>query len=75
LSQNVTNKEIESKCFKFIWNGKPDKVNKTILIGSYEIGVSNMFDIENYFISLKASWVSRLLNKKYTNWKIIPLKF
>ena len=23
-------KEIESKCFKFIWNGKPDKVRKEI---------------------------------------------
>jgi hypothetical protein len=21
-------KEIESKCFKFIWNGKPDKVKR-----------------------------------------------
>ena len=25
-------KEIESKCFKFIWNGKPDKVKRNTLI-------------------------------------------
>jgi hypothetical protein len=29
-------KEIESKCFKFIWNGKPDKVKRNTLIGYFE---------------------------------------
>jgi hypothetical protein len=53
-------KEIESKCFKFIWNGKPDKVKRNTLIGDIEKGGLKMIDIESYFISLKASWVSRL---------------
>jgi hypothetical protein len=26
-------KEIDSKCFKFIWNNKPDKVKRTTVIG------------------------------------------
>jgi len=31
-------KEIESKCFKLIWNGKPYKVNRNTLIGEFEKG-------------------------------------
>jgi hypothetical protein len=27
-------KEIESKCFKFIWDGKPDKVKRNTMIGN-----------------------------------------
>jgi hypothetical protein len=34
-----------------------------------------MIDIESYFISLKASWVSRLADSKFSNWKLIPLKY
>jgi hypothetical protein len=45
-------KEIESKCFKFIWNGKPDKVKRNTLIGDFEKGGLKMIDIESYFISL-----------------------
>ena len=68
-------KEIESKCFKFIWNGKPDKVKRNTLIGDFEKGGLKMIDIESYFISLKASWVSRLADSKFSNWKLIPLKY
>ena len=68
-------KEIESKCFKFIWNGKPDKVKRNTLIGDFEKGGLKMIDIESYFISLKASWLSRLADSKFSNWKLIPLKY
>ena len=68
-------KEIESKGFKFIWNGKPDKVKRNTLIGDFEKGGLKMIDIESYFISLKASWVSRLADSKFSNWKLIPLKY
>ena len=60
-------KEIESKCFKFIWNEKPDKVRRNTLIGDFEKGGLKMIDIESYFISLKASWVSRLTDLKFSN--------
>ena len=53
-------KEIESKCYKFIWNGKPDKVKRNTLIGDFEKVGLKMIDIESYFISLNASWVSIL---------------
>jgi hypothetical protein len=31
-------KENESKCFKFIWDGKPDKVKRNTMIGNFEMG-------------------------------------
>jgi hypothetical protein len=70
LYPNNTKNEIESECFKFIWNGKPDKVKRNILIGDFEKGGLKMIDIESYFISLKASWVSRLTDSKFSNWKL-----
>jgi hypothetical protein len=35
-------KEIESKCFKFLWNGRPDKVKRNTMIGNFEMGGLNM---------------------------------
>ena len=55
-------KEIESKCFKFIWDGKPDKVKRNTMIGNFEMGGLNMIDIGSYFASLRASWVSRFVS-------------
>jgi N-acetylglucosamine-6-phosphate deacetylase len=44
------------------------------LVGDFEKGGLKMIDIESYFISLKASWVSRLADSKFSNWKLMPLK-
>ena len=68
-------KEIESKCFKFIWDGKPDKVKRNTMIGNFEMGSLNMIDIESYFTSLRASWVSRFVSGDMDNWKLIPYKY
>jgi hypothetical protein len=46
-------KGIESKCFKFIWDGKPDKVKRNTMIGNFEMGGLNMIDIGSYFASLQ----------------------
>jgi hypothetical protein len=34
LVPDIYHKEIEKKCFKFIWNGKPDKVKRNLPIDS-----------------------------------------
>jgi hypothetical protein len=41
--------------FKFIWNGKPDKVKRNTLIGDFAKSGLKMIDIESYFIFLNAS--------------------
>ena len=65
-------KEIESKCFKFIWDDKPDKVKRNTMIGNFEMGSLNMIDIESYFTSLRASWVTFIMSKDksliFDNW-------
>jgi len=71
----IQKKEIEIKCFKLIWNVKPDKVKRNILIGDFEKGWMKMVDIESYFISLKESWVSRLTDSKFSNWTLIPVEY
>ena len=68
-------KGIESKCFKFIWDGNPDKVKRNTMIGNFEMGGLNMIDIGSYFASLRASWVSRFVSGEMDNWKLIPHKY
>jgi nucleoside diphosphate kinase len=46
LVPDIYHKEIEKKCFKFIWNGKPDKVKRNLIINSYERGGLQMIDIK-----------------------------
>ena len=55
--------------------GNQIRFKKYTLIGDFEKGGLKMIDIESYFISLKASWVSRLADSKFSNWKLIPLKY
>ena len=38
-------------------------------------GGLKMIDIQSYFMSLKASWVSRLASNQLVNWKVIPCKY
>ena len=68
-------KEIESKCFKFIWDEKPDKVKRAVLCAPYTNGGLQMVNFFSYFKALKASWVNRLVHPSPANWKLIPQKY
>ena len=63
-------KDIESKCLKFIWDDKTDKVKRNTMIANFEMGGLNMINIESYFTSLRASWVSIFVSGGWTlgNW-------
>jgi hypothetical protein len=75
LVRDIYHKEIQKKYFQFIWNCKPDKVKRNLIINSHERGGLEMIDIKRYFIALKATWVSRLVTGHISNWKLIPLKY
>jgi hypothetical protein len=45
------------------------------MIGNFEMGGLNMIDIESYFASLRASWVSRFVSGEMDNWKLIPYEY
>jgi hypothetical protein len=54
-------KELDTIFFNFIW-GKKDKIKRSVLINDINCGGLKMVDVESLFLSVKASWVVRLLN-------------
>ena len=56
-----TVQRLEQIMFNFIWDGKPDKIKRDTLMQDYGQGGLKMIDIENFILSLKVSWVKRLL--------------
>lgn len=53
-------KEIEKIMYAFIWEGKPEKIKREILIQDYEKGGLKMIDLEMFIMSLKISWLKRI---------------
>ena len=47
--------------FKFVWNGKRDKISRRSLVQPVTLGGAGMVDIHLYLKSLKISWVRRQL--------------
>ena len=65
-------KKIENIFFKFLWNGKPDKIKRNVLIGSYDTGGLKMPHIESFCYSLKMTWIYKLLDPfNLSPWKIM----
>jgi hypothetical protein len=56
-------KEINTLMFNFIWDQKPDKINRNILCQNYNNGGLKVIDLKKIVLSLKASWVKRILDK------------
>ena len=53
-------KEIEKIMYAFIWEGKPEKLKREILIQDYEKGGLKIIDLEMFIMSLKISWLKRI---------------
>ena len=63
-------KEIEQIVFSFIWDTKPDKVNRKTIIGDYSQGGLKMFHFPSVISGLKIAWIKRLLNSQNVGkWK------
>ena len=61
--------------YDFIWNGKPDKVQRTTLCKEITDGGLKMIDIDRYIDATKIKWVKQLTtctNEEIENWKVIP---
>lgn len=56
----------------FLW-GKKDRIKRNVLIASIENGGLGMIDVESYILSLKACWVTRILDTNHTasSWNIL----
>ena len=53
-------KKLETLFYKFLWNKKPDKIKREIIVQKLEDGGLNMPDVNQFIKSLKKiSWIRR----------------
>ena len=60
--------------FNFIWDHKPNKIKRHVLYQEYSNGGLKMLDLNKFILSLKANWITRILDKtNQGQWKKIYL--
>ena len=65
-------KEINDLLYKFLWDGKGDKIKRTIVINDYQEGGIKMLDIKSFNFALKATWIPKYLDvNNKVKWKIV----
>ena len=57
----------------FIWNGINPKIKNSIINNNYENGGLKIFNIAAKISSLQSSWIKRLFDENFHDWKILPL--
>ena len=67
-------KEINSMFFSFIWNGRPDKIKRSTLIGDTSEGGLRMIHLESFTTYLKLSWIKRFLSNIDGSWQKLLLQ-
>ena len=68
--------EINNIFYKFLWDGKGDKIKRSIMISDYENGGLRMLDLNSVNKALKLSWVRKYLNDSHQvmnsgKWKLL----
>ena len=48
--------------YSFIWDSKPDEIKRSTLIQNYEKAGMKMINIEKFIMSLKVTWVKKILD-------------
>lgn len=64
--------------YQFIWQSQNDRIRREILVQNYETGGLKMIDVEKFIMSLKITWIRRILQNesKYKNlFEIMYTKF
>ena len=65
-------KELQKILFEFVWNKKPDKINRKTMCQSYEAGGMKMMDVKDFLSALKITWLKRALeNNENRLYKIV----
>jgi len=55
-------KEIQNLFYSFVWNNKPERIPRKVLIGNYENGGYRMPDITIQTNALKCVWIKNMVN-------------
>ena len=56
-------KETNELLYKFLWDGKGDRIRRSIMICDYEDGGAKMVDIVSFNHALKATWVAKYFDE------------
>ena len=70
---NSTMTQLNKILKEFIWNRKKVKIKEKTLISNFDQGGLKDVDIPSKITSLQCSWVKRLFNKNFHEWKIIAV--
>ena len=64
-------KELNEAFYHFLWDGKPDKVKRNVIINEYSDGGLKMIDLLSFNKSLKTIWIKKYLDKtNMGKWKL-----
>ena len=58
---------------KFIWKGKNSKIKNSTLYNDYEYSGLKNVDIFSKVPSLQCSWIKKLFDNNFHQWKLIPI--
>ena len=58
--------------FKFLWDGKPDKIKRSTILRQIYAGGLKMIDIDCMARALKVSWLKKFYEDVNRKWTIIP---
>ena len=58
---------------KFIWKGKNSKIKNSTLYNDYEYSGLKNVDIFSKVLSLQCSWIKKLFDNNFHQWKLIPI--
>ena len=53
-------KKINTLFYDYLWNGKPDKIKRDVIIKNYLEGGLKMIHIKSYITALKVTWIRRI---------------
>ena len=71
LSSHPHLKEIHQLLYNFLWDGRGDKIKRSVIINEYKDGGLNMLDIQSFNCALKVKWVQKYLDhSNQAKWKL-----
>ena len=57
-------KKIKFEFFNFIWDSKPDKIKRSVIMQDYKHGGLRLINIDYFIEALKAGWVRRIFDEQ-----------
>ena len=58
---------------EFIWKGKTPNIKSSTLCNDYDNGGLKNVDVFSKIVSLQCSWIKRLFDNNFHQWKVTPL--